>query len=227
VKTRAAGARRSGVAANEMEGEKMMGLIARRRLAAIAISLGALLGIGLATTGAQAHGGVKLEQDECVMQLGPNTLHFIGYQRSGEEQEFCQDIAQTGPTVIALSAVSPELRDMAIGVRVVKDVGEATEKANLDAITIVNIEPKVYRNGILTFEHNFKDAGRYVALVTVRDDLGNEWVTRFPFGVGLYTFWGMIEYILYAVGFVSLVGAMWLVLRAKANREAEQAHVAA
>jgi len=210
-----------------MEGEKMMGLIARGRLAAIAISLGAILGIDLATTGAQAHGGVKLEQDECVMQLGPNTLHFIGYQRSGEEQEFCQDIAQTGPTVIALSAVSPELRDMAIGVRVVKDVGEATEKANLDAITIVNIEPKVYRNGILTFEHNFKDAGRYVALVTVRDDLGNEWVTRFPFGVGLYTFWGMIEYILYAVGFVSLVGAMWLVLRAKANREAEQAHVAA
>jgi len=205
----------------------MMGLIARGRLAAIAISLGAILGIDLATTGAQAHGGVKLEQDECVMQLGPNTLHFIGYQRSGEEQEFCQDIAQTGPTVIALSAVSPELRDMAIGVRVVKDVGEATEKANLDAITIVNIEPKVYRNGILTFEHNFKDAGRYVALVTVRDDLGNEWVTRFPFGVGLYTFWGMIEYILYAVGFVSLVGAMWLVLRAKANREAEQAHVAA
>lgn len=186
-----------------------------------------MLGVSLATTGAQAHGGVKLEQDECVMQLGPNTLHFIGYQRSGEEQEFCQDIAQTGPTVIALSAVSPELRDMAIGVRVVKDVGEATEKAGLDSVTIVNIEPKVYRNGILTFEHDFKDAGRYVALVTVRDDLGNEWVTRFPFGVGLYTFWGMIEYILYTVGFVSLVGAMWLALRAKANRNAEQAHVAA
>lgn len=205
----------------------MKGLIARRRLAAIAISFGAMLGVSLATTGAQAHGGVKLEQDECVMQLGPNTLHFIGYQRSGEEQEFCQDIAQTGPTVIALSAVSPELRDMAIGVRVVKDVGEATEKAGLDSVTIVNIEPKVYRNGILTFEHDFKDAGRYVALVTVRDDLGNEWVTRFPFGVGLYTFWGMIEYILYTVGFVSLVGAMWLALRAKANRNAEQAHVAA
>ena len=199
----------------------------RRRLSAIAAFLGAMLGVSLTMTDAQAHGGVKLEQDECVMQLGSNTLHFIGYQRSGEEQEFCQDIAQTGPTVIALSAVSPELRDMAIGVRVVKDVGETNEKSNLDAITVVNIEPKVYRNGILTFEHNFKDAGRYVALVTVRDDLGNEWVTRFPFGVGLYTFWGMIEYILYAVGFVSLVGVMWLALRAKASREAEQASVAA
>ncbi len=205
----------------------MRGLLTRRCLAAIAVSFGVALGIGMSTTEAMAHGGVKLEQDDCVMQLGPNTLHFIGYQRSGEEQEFCQDIAQTGPTVIALSAVSPELRDMAIGVRVIKDVGETSEKANLSAVTVVNLEPKVYRNGILTFEHNFTDAGRYVALVTVRDDLGNEWVTRFPFGVGLYTLWGMIEYILYAVGFVSLVGAMWLAIRAKANRDAEQAQVAA
>lgn len=205
----------------------MIGLRMRGRMTAAIFSLGALLGVSLLPTGAAAHGGVKLEQDECVMQLGPNTLHFIGYQRSGEEQEFCQDIAQTGPTVIALSAVSPELRDMAIGVRIVKDVGEANEKANLDAITILNMEPKVYRNGILTLEHDFRDAGHYVALVTVRDDLGNEWVTRFPFGVGLYTFWGMLEYILYGVGFVSLIGAMWLALRAKAQKAAQAAHAAA
>jgi hypothetical protein len=205
----------------------MMGLLARRCATALALTFGVIMSVGMTASDAEAHGGVKLEQDECVMQIGPNTLHFIGYQRSGEEQEFCQDIAQTGPTVIALSAVSPELRDMAIGVRVIKDVGETSEKANLDAATIVNIEPKIYRNGILTFEHDFRDAGRYVALVTVRDDLGNEWTTRFPFGVGLYTFWGMIEYILYAVGFVALVGVMWLVLRAKANREAGEAQVAA
>ncbi len=205
----------------------MIGLRMRGRMTAAIFSLGALLGVSLLPTGAAAHGGVKLEQDECVMQLGPNTLHFIGYQRSGEEQEFCQDIAQTGPTVIALSAVSPELRDMAIGVRIVKDVGEANEKANLDAITILNMEPKVYRNGVLTLEHDFRDAGHYVALVTVRDDLGNEWVTRFPFGVGLYTFWGMLEYILYGVGFISLIGAMWLALRAKAQKAAKAAHAAA
>ena len=39
----------------------------------------------------------------------------------------------------------------------------------------------------------------------------------FGFGVGLYTFWGMLEYILYGVGFVSLLVAMWLALRAKAH----------
>lgn len=200
----------------------MKGLFGRGVFAA---ALGFVVAYGLAPSGASAHGGVKLEQDECVLHIGQSTMHFIGYQRTGEEQEFCEDIAQTGPTVIALEAVSDEIRDMAIGIRIIKDVGgPANEKGDLSAATVFKLEPKVYRNGIMTFEHDFRDAGRYVGIVTVRDDLGNEWVSRFPFGVGLYTFWGMIEYILYGVGFVSLIGVMWLALRAKANKQkADQA----
>jgi hypothetical protein len=123
--------------------------------------------------------------------------------------------------VIALTPVSPDLRDMAVGIRIVKDVGEEKEKANLDAITVAYIAPKVYRNGAMTFEHDFKQAGHYVGIVTVRDDLGNEWVSRFPFSVGLYTFWGMFEYILYGVGFFSLVGLLWWALRAGAKKKAQ------
>ncbi len=179
-----------------------------RLIKRLALALGFAIAM-ISGGNAFAHGGVKLEQDECVFKIGPNVMHFIGYQRSGEEAEFCEDIAQTGPTVIALSAVSPDLRDMAIGIRVVKDVGEAKEKENLDAVTVAYLAPKVYRNGIMTFEHNFKSAGRYVGIVTVQDEDGNQWVSRFPFTVGLYTFWGMIEYILYGVGFVSLCSFLW------------------
>jgi hypothetical protein len=194
----------------------MKGLCFRRGFAAAVI--GVIAAFGLAPSVAQAHGGVKLEQDECVLRIGPSTMHFSGYQRVGEEQEFCEDIANTGPTVIGLTPVSPELRDMAIGMRVIKDVGDK-ETGDLDAITVAYREPKVYHNGTMTFEHDFKEPGHYVGIVTVRDDLGNEWVSRFPFSVGLYTFWGMIEYILYAVGFFSLVGVMWLVLRAKSRKD--------
>jgi hypothetical protein len=194
-----------------------------QRIAA-ATTFGLVAAFGLAPA-AQAHNAVKLEQDECVFKIGPSTMHFIGYQRTGEEQEFCQDIAQTGPTVIALQAVSPEMRDMAIGARVVKDTGDTQN--NLAAPNVAAYEPKVYRNGIMTFEHDFVDAGRYVAIVTVRDDLGNEFVSQFPFEVGLYTFWGMIEYILYGVGFVSLIGVMWLTLRAKTRKAVEASHVPA
>jgi len=167
---------------------------------------------------AYAHGGVKLEQDECILKIGPSTMHFIGYQRSGEEQEFCEDIAQTGPTVIALTAISPDLRDMAIGVRVVKDVGEEREKANIDALTVAYFPPRVYHNGIMTFEHDFKDAGRYVGIVTVADDLGNQWVSRFPFTVGVFTFMGYIDYILYGVAFTALCGFLWYMLGGRAKK---------
>jgi hypothetical protein len=145
-------------------------------------------------------------------------MHFIGYQRAGEEQEFCEDIAQTGPTVIALTAISPDLRDMAIGVRVVKDVGGEREKANIDAVTVAYFPPKVYHNGTMTFEHDFKDAGRYVGIVTVADDLGNQWVARFPFTVGVFTFMGYIEYILYGVAFTALCGVLWYMLGGRTKK---------
>jgi hypothetical protein len=171
-----------------------------------------------ASAPAFGHGGVKLEQDECVLKIGPNTMHFIGYQRTGEEQEFCEDIAQTGPTVIALTAVSPDLRDMAIGIRVVKDIGQDKEKENIDAVTVAYLAPRVYRNGTLTFEHDFKEAGHYVGIVTVADDQGNQWVSRFPFSVGVYTFMGMIEYILYAVGVLSLSAFLWFLFWRRAHK---------
>jgi hypothetical protein len=202
--------------------ERTMKGLFQRVVAATTFGLVAAFGLAPA---AKAHNAVKLEQDECVFKIGPSTMHFIGYQRTGEEQEFCQDIAQTGPTVIALQAVSPEMRDMAIGARIVKDTGDAQK--NLAAAAIASYAPKVYSNGIMTFEHDFVGAGRYAAIVTVRDDLGNEFVSQFPFQVGLYTFWGMIEYILYGVGFVSLIGVMWLTLRARGRRAMDASHAPA
>ncbi len=192
-----------------------MGIL-RAAGAVFAICLGAAF---IMPESAIAHGGVKLEQDECVLKIGPNTMHFVGYQRTGEEQEFCEDIAQTGPTVIGLTAVSPDLRDMAIGVRVIKDVGKEKEKADIDAATVFYRTPKVYQNGSMTFEHDFKEPGRYIGIVTVSDELGNSWVSRFPFTVGLLTVMGMIEYILYGVAFVALCGFLWFMLSQRAKKE--------
>ncbi|ATQ66681.1 hypothetical protein CQW49_01285 [Methylosinus trichosporium OB3b] len=179
---------------------------------------------GIATAGyAFAHDGVKLEQDTCVLKVGPVKVHFIGYQNKGEPQEFCDDIARTGPTVIALSAMeldrlpdsyivqnqapaapsaapSVDLREIAIGVRIVKDVGEATE---------FYAPPKIYRNATMTFEHDFREAGKYAAIITVADRDGQEWSGRFPFTVGVFSVWNSIEYILYAIGFVALSAGLW------------------
>jgi hypothetical protein len=188
----------------------------------------------LAPSSALAHGGVKLEQDECVATVGPVKVHFIGYQRKGEPEEFCDDIVRTGPTVIALTALelgrlpdsymaqnqapaatpaSPavDLRDIAIGVRIVKDVGEEKEKADIGAATEFYAPPKIHRNATMTFEHDFKEAGNYAAIITVADRDGHEWSSRFPFRVGVFSLWNTIEYILYGIGFLALSAGLWLI----------------
>lgn len=199
----------------------------RRRLFALALTCAMAAG-----GSAFAHGGVKLEQDTCVVKVGPVTVHFIGYQSKGEPEEFCEDIAHTGPTVIALSAMesdrlpdsyivqnqapaarpagpSVDLREIAIGVRIVKNVGEAKENADIGAVTEFYAPPKIHRNATLTFEHDFKEGGSYAAIITVADREGHEWSSRFPFTVGVFSLWNMLDYILYGVGFVGLIGALW------------------
>ena len=70
----------------------------------------------------------------------------------------------------------------------------------------------------MTFEHDFKEPGRYVGIITVSDDLGNSWVSRFPFTVGVFTVMGIIEYILYGVAFVALCGFLWFMLSQRARK---------
>lgn len=129
----------------------------------------------------QAHGGLSLAEDMCKLTVGPYTMHFTGYQpESAQEQEFCEDIPNVGRTIVALDYIDDALRPMTTEVRIVRDTGS---EENLDGITILHLPPKVYPNASVTFEHYFPEEGKFVGLVTVRDN-GNEYVSRFPFAVG-------------------------------------------
>ena len=77
--------------------------------------LGALLlGIAGCTGQAWAHGGVSIDQGQCVMKIGPDTMTFTGYQPQKSREQFCDDIPDVGPTIIVLDAQQDELRDMAL-----------------------------------------------------------------------------------------------------------------
>lgn len=134
---------------------------------------------------AYAHGGLSMAEDMCKLTVGPYTMHFTGYQpESSQEQEFCEDIPNTGRTVVALDYIDEALRPLTTEVRIIRDTGaEPGEEGNLDEITVMHIPPKVYSNGSVTFEHTFPTEGNFVGLVTVRDN-GIEHVSRFPFAVG-------------------------------------------
>jgi hypothetical protein len=148
-----------------------------------------LVAMILATTGfvveAQAHGGVSLDQGQCIMKIGPDTMSFTGYQPLKSREQFCDDIPDVGPTIIVLDAQQDELRDMELEIRILKDVGQKDDNENLEQNTEVYVAPKKYRTGTLNFEYNFAKQGKYIGLVKARSDDGKkEYVSRFPFSVG-------------------------------------------
>jgi len=151
-----------------------------------------LAGILLSTTcwmQAYAHGGLSMAEDVCKLTIGPYTMHFTGYQpESSQEQEFCEDIPNTGRTVVALDYIDEALRPLTTEVRIIRSPesgsdGSEIPNEKLDEFTVMHIPATVYSNGSVTFEHTFPEQGNFVGLVTVNDN-GTEYISRFPFAVG-------------------------------------------
>ncbi|GKS68672.1 PEP-CTERM protein-sorting domain-containing protein [Nitrosomonas sp. PY1] len=155
----------------------MSGRIATIKQALLAV----LLTAGIAMTGqVQAHGGLALAEDMCVLTVGPYRMHFTGYQPLSQEEEFCEDIPEVGKTVIALDYIQEELRPLTTEVRIIRDTGS---EENLDEITVFHLPPKVYPSASISVDHTFPEKGKFVGLVTVTGG-AQDYISRFPFSVG-------------------------------------------
>ncbi len=134
---------------------------------------------------ALAHGGVSIDQGQCIMKIGPDTMTFTGYQPQKSREQFCDDIPDVGPTIIVLDAQQNELRDMALEIRILRNVGQKDDTENMEANTEIYVPPKKYKTGTLNFDYNFQKQGNFIGLVKARNDDGSkEYVSRFPFAVG-------------------------------------------
>ena len=131
--------------------------------------------------GAFAHGGLSMDEDTCKLRVGPYLMHFVGYQPDSASgpKEFCEDIPETGRTIVVLDYLNDELRDLPTEVRIIRDTGS---DAAADNVTLLHLPPKVYPTGSLNFEMNFPESGKFVGLVSVGG--ADKLVSRFPFSVG-------------------------------------------
>jgi hypothetical protein len=76
----------------------------------------------------------------------------------------------------------------------------------LDQATVFHWPPKKYPTGTLTFEHDFTEPGKFIGLVTVKNDHGQTYVSQFPFTVGTpvgktFAVWGIVGAAVFAAGF--------------------------
>jgi len=161
------------------------------------ILVSAILAIGMIFTGqVQAHGGLALADDMCILTVGPYTIHFTGYQPLTQEEEFCEDIPEVGKTVVALDYINDELRPMETEVRIVrsspsltintrttpKDMEKVSDE-DLENMTVYHLPPEVYPSASILIDHSFPEKGMFAGVVTVRGE-GLEHVSVFPFSVG-------------------------------------------
>lgn len=142
----------------------------------------------MVSTPASAHGGVSIEEDQCILRIGPYKMHFTGYlPEVAPEKEFCEDIPAVGRAIIVLDYLDTALRELATGVRIVEAESWTAAQAaveNAQRPTVLHRLPKTYKTGTLQIEHQFDKPGYFVGLVTVQGDRQEQLVSRFPFSVG-------------------------------------------
>ena len=156
-----------------------------------------IIALGVVFSGqVQAHGGLALADDLCILTVGPYTIHFTGYQPLSQEEEFCEDIPEIGKTVVALDYINDELRPFAAEVRIVRSSTslkittgttprdlEKVSDEDLENMTIYHLPPEVYPNASIMIDHTFPEKGMFAGVVTVSNE-GDEFVSVFPFSVG-------------------------------------------
>ena len=191
-----------------------------------------LVASGLVFTGqVQAHGGLALADDLCILTVGPYSIHFTGYQPLTQEEEFCEDIPEIGKTVVALDYINDELRPFTAEVRIVRSspslrittstTSQDLEKLSvedLESMTIFHLPPEVYPTASIMIDHTFPEKGMFAGVVTMSGE-EQEWISVFPFSVGEGV---PINWFTDVLPFVALAGfAAFFIMRSRKKSDQE------
>ena len=123
---------------------------------ATALMLVAVLYAGAAA----AHGKVSLEEDSCVRRIGDSMVHLSAYQPQFEPSaQYCTEIPKGGDTHLVVDLVDQALRDMPVGMRIIRGTSETEDE------TVSFIRPSVHPDGVIRGETNL-DQGLYTVIIT-------------------------------------------------------------
>lgn len=179
---------------------------------------------------AYGHGGVSMEDDVCVMKIGPYKAHFTGYQpEKRATQEFCEDIPVVGKSIFVLDYISDDLRTMEADFRIIKDVNNIGNNARLEDLgsqqdienaTIFYQDSKRYPRGTITANYEFSAEGRFIGMVrAIHPDSGREYISVFPFQVGLVNY---LSYVIPIALIIIISSIVFFVFLQKAKKQEEE-----
>ncbi|MBM4126371.1 MAG: hypothetical protein FJ247_03350 [Nitrospira sp.] len=123
-----------------------------------------LLAGGLFPASALAHGNVTLEEDTCVRRIGGNMVHFSAYQPQHEPKaQYCTEIPEDGDTFLVVDLIDQSLRNLPLGVRIVKGQGEGGKDE--DDQTVAYWKPASHPDGVVRGEAKL-EKGVYRVIIT-------------------------------------------------------------
>lgn len=165
--------------------------------------------LALAAPAALARGALTLNQDTCLLYVGPDFMYFSGYDPAAPRKRFCEDVPRIGDTVFAMDFAQDEMRAMKVAFRITRDIGDSEDPAAIESATLAYAPPKLYPAGSLSLHYNFVDAGNYTGIVTVDGANGEHWAARFPFAVNRPYSARLPYYLLFAALILALIVLFW------------------
>lgn len=141
------------------------------------------------------HGGVVMEEDVCLINIGPMRAHFTVYQpQTRGSDEFCEDIPDLGEALFVMEYLHDTLKQVPLEFRIVRDVNNRTRYASwediramddLQAATVYYQSPRVHPGGSMRLSHEFDEKGWYIGVVSTRHPtLDRAYNAVFGFHVG-------------------------------------------
>jgi len=118
-----------------------------------------ILVMALHTGVAGAHGKVAMEQDSCMRRAGDSMVHLSAYQPQIEPSaHYCTEIPNGGETFLVVDLVDQALRDMPVGIRIVRGTGDT------DSETIKTIKPVYHPDGVVG-DKVYLEQGHYTIFI--------------------------------------------------------------
>ena len=117
--------------------------------------------MALCTSTVVAHGmDVPIDEDICTRWSDPYMVHFSAYQPQHEEKaQYCEDVPQTGDTIVVVDLVSKSLRSVPVALRIVENGGADEDKV------LIDVPPRAYTSGVIETHVAFPEPGIYTAVV--------------------------------------------------------------
>lgn len=110
---------------------------------------------------AGAHGKVSMDKDTCTRRLDDASMvHLSAYQPQHEpSDEYCTEIPREGNTLLVIDLADQALRDIRLGIRVVRGTSEADDE------TVTYLRPSYHPDGVMRGETSL-DKGLYTVFIT-------------------------------------------------------------